>query len=122
MTELLELFVLGVWTGIGFLATLLVSRWLRGSGERDARFSAWTVGPVQLEGALVGQHVTIGGSNWTLGQIYVSLWLAIFGFLDIDKERSLLVWPLESGTAFFIQTFGRQPVSDFGSSVWARSW
>eukprot|EP00808_Paulinella_micropora_P007420 g78674.t1 len=30
MTELLELFVLGLWTGMVFLATVLVSRWLRG--------------------------------------------------------------------------------------------
>eukprot|EP00808_Paulinella_micropora_P026533 g15259.t1 len=80
-------------------------------------FPAWTAGPsTLLEGALVGQCVPLVVSIWTLGQIYVTLWFMIFGPLDIDKERSLLVGPLGSGTASFIKTFGRQPILDFGAA------
>eukprot|EP00808_Paulinella_micropora_P008684 g72669.t1 len=102
MTGLLELFVLGVWTGIGFLATLLVSRWLRVRGSIGGApcDNCW----INLDSG-ADLCLTVVGDVWNL-----------------DIERSLLLWPLESGTAFFIKTFERQPVSDFGSSVWARSW
>ena len=97
-------FILGFWTGIGFFTTLLVLRWLRGSGERAARSTVtsiimglspeWTVGPVpSVRESFGGAHVTIAGSTWTLGLIYVSL--LVGDVWSLDFERWLLLWPLE---------------------------